>query len=495
MKNLIIILLMLAVQTAHSQLQWATVETVYNNLITAIGDHSKIAPPIQLSRTESRVAYFSPTKQTIYVEEKFLELCKSLGPDSLNALSFILGHELAHFYRNHGWVSSSGLGYVGSDMQTDWKNISQSEDNHAKDEAEADIFSGFYGLIAGYNAMPNAGKTLRTVYEAYGIPDTIRGYPSLGQRVEIATAAIQKSKELYLVFNVGLYCLATEKFEVSSKLFTHIFNQDYAGAEVLNNLAVSEILWGYSMLAETPSYSYPIFIATETALDPNSRGAEADNHIRKGISYLKTALEKAPSNMQLMLNLASAYTMLNEFVDANYYIAKVTQKDAENIDAICLQGIIAAKSGNPKEAAKIWKNYTKTDARIKHNAAVLANTTSLAKNMGSGTETTAMPDVDKINMAQKKLEEDFSYEVIKLPGIKISYVVLDHSTLIEVYGGQGVDYRFQSFDSSTFESIDYGWQLALASPNANVYTSGFYNVLKISKQNAQTPKYVKYMWY
>ena len=121
MKNLFGLILTLAMFTTHGQVKWTSVERVYSDLVKAIGDGSKIAPPIESSRTESRVAYFSPSRQTIFIEEKFLNVCASFGTDSLNALSFILGHELAHFYRNHGWVTTSGVGYVDAVTQENWK--------------------------------------------------------------------------------------------------------------------------------------------------------------------------------------------------------------------------------------------------------------------------------------------------------------------------------------------------------------------------------------
>jgi len=495
-KYLFLTSMMLAVLTGHCQLSWSTVETVYNGLITAIGDKSKLPPPILTSRTQSKVAYFSPTKQAIYVEEKFLELCFQLGEDSTNALAFILGHELAHFYRNHGWVSASGLGYVGTDLKEDWKKLSKDEDNHAKDEAEADIFSGFYSLIAGYNALDVSAEVLTFVYRAYGLPDTIAGYPTLQQRIEIAEKSNIKSKELFTLFKVGMYCLATEKYEVASKIYTHIYNQDYAGAEILNNLAVSEILWGYTLLGESPRYYYPIFISTETPLDPNSRGNEAETRITRGISYLKIALEKSANNIQFMVNLASAYTMINQFTDAEYHLAKIEEKDAKNEDALLIRGVISAKRGDKKLAGKQWKSLAKTNELSQKNLAVLQGNLKMAANQTEASAV-ALPLVDAVELTDSDLKSKFDYQTIRIPGIRISYVELQNSMLIEVYGGPSIDYRFQSFNSLNYETIDYNWQVVLASASTSVYSSQFFNILKIKNRLAHhvAPTYVKYMWY
>lgn len=495
MKNLIVLLFTLAMLTTHGQIKWASVESVYNDLITAIGDGSKIAPPIEASRTESRVAYYSPSRQTVFVENKFLAICETLGPDSLNALAFILGHELAHFYRNHGWVSASGMGYIDAEMKAEWKSMKSESANRAKDESEADIFSGFYALIAGYNAMPVAEKTLKALYLAYGIPDSIPGYPTLGQRVGIAENAMAKSRTLYLQFNVGIYCLATEKYSVASKIFTAIYNNDYAGSEILNNLALAEILQGYQILGESPSYYYPVFISTETPLDPNSRGSEGEEHIRSGIAYLKEALKKEENSISIFTNLASAYAMLNEYVDAEYYIAKMEAIDPLNSAAICLRGIIAAKKGDNKMAKNYWKKHLKDDLLSAKNYAAHFEKGKEAVFAEAKAKTAATQMVDDVDLNSPSFKSNFNFEVVKLPGLKISYVELEKSTIIEVYGGSGIDYRFQQFNSDNFETSNFAWQKVLQSTDATVQNSAYYNVLKLSKGSTTIPTYVKYVWY
>ena len=486
---------MLAALTTRSQLKWTNVERVYANLVNAVGDGSKIAPPIELSKSESRVAYYSPSKQTIYVEQRFLQICSSFGSDSLNALAFILGHELAHFYRNHGWVHSSGMGYVDAELKANWKELSRDADNHAKDEAEADIFSGFYALVAGYNAMGVAANTLKTVYRAYGIQDTVPGYPSLGQRMEIANNAMQKSEELFMLFKVGVYCLSTEKYEVASRLFTNIYNQDYAGTEILNNLAISEILWGYRLYGEQPSYYYPVFITTETALDPDSRaGGEGEEHIRKGLTYLKTALGKEPKNASLLINTASAHAMLNEFTDAEYYLAKALESGCDELAASNLKGIIAAKKGDEKLAKGFWKSERKNDPLIALNYAIAFDDMVFGSAANQAERSIQLQPIDEVNLEDPQLKSKFRFKSIKMPGLKISYAELPNSMLIEVYGGSGINYLFQSFSSNKYEAQDLVWQTTLTSATSVVYSSKNYNVLKIKTSGTQIPEYIKYAW-
>ncbi len=498
MKTLFGLLLTLAMFTVHGQIKWQSVEKVYANLIKAVGDGTKIAPPIKEAKTESKVAYYSPTRQTIYIEQKFLQVCETFGADSLNALAFVLGHELAHVYRNHGWVTTNAMGYVDTATQNDWKDLKLKSDTVAKDETEADIFSGFYAMIAGYNTLPIAGKTLRKIYQEYGLPESMDKYPTLEKRIEIANNSMAKSRSLFVLFNVGIYCLATEKYDIAAKIYTNIYNQDYAGAEILNNLAIAEILQGNILSAETPQYFYPIFISTETALDPNSRGSEGEDRIRKGIYYLTEAIKKEDANAAYFLNIACAHAMLNEFVDAEYFIAKAESKGGNKASIDCLRGIIAAKKGDNKLAKSIWKKNKSTDALSAKNYSAFFDKPAESNNVLAQKNTDAfnMPMVDDVDLGDPGLQSKFTFEVVKLPGLKISFLELEKSTLIEVYGGSGVDYRFQSFKSNTFETMDYAWKNVLNSTTSTIESSQNYNVLKaVSKNGESQSEYVKYVWY
>ena len=491
MKYFVLALLALALQPMQGQVKWATVEQVYQNLVTAIGDPTIIAPPIKSSNSESRVAYYSPGRQTIFVEQKFLGICSEFGTDSLNAVAFILGHELAHVYRNHGWVSTSGMGYVDTEMKQDWKAIRKDNTLHAKDETEADIFSGFYSLVAGYNTMPIAGKTLRKIYDGYGIKDSIPGYPTLQQRMGIAENAMEKSNDLFALFNVGIYSLAINQYDVASKLFTHIYNQDYSGVEILNNLAVAEILSGYQKYGESPSYNYPIFISTETALDPNSRGNEGENQIRSGIKYLKQALTKDEKNASILLNIASAYAMLDEFVDAEYYLAKSESVEANLNGAENLKAIIAMKKGDSKLAKKTWKKSQKHDALAEINYARFFNKEEAEMLFASQTRSEDLPAIDNVDLGDPGLRRKFDFKSVKLPGMKVSYSELETSTLYEVYAGSGKSYRFQQYSSATNHEVEYDWKLVLTSSTTRVEESQNYNVLRLAK-DASINSYVKF---
>ena len=56
------------------------------------------------------IARYQPSGQPlVQLDEEAYDLCTSLGADSLNALAALLGHELAHHYRNHDWLNTYGI--------------------------------------------------------------------------------------------------------------------------------------------------------------------------------------------------------------------------------------------------------------------------------------------------------------------------------------------------------------------------------------------------
>ena len=77
--------------------------SVWNNLISSIGNNNPRAPELVLKTSEQNPASYNPKTSTVRIEKKVLEICYSFGNDSLNALAYILAHELGHHYQNHGY--------------------------------------------------------------------------------------------------------------------------------------------------------------------------------------------------------------------------------------------------------------------------------------------------------------------------------------------------------------------------------------------------------
>jgi len=100
--------------------KYATARKVFDDLVRAIGD-DRTRPDLRLlpqrETGRSRGVWFAPDQNLVTLEEQAYDLCVSLEADSLHALAFLLGHELAHCYKDHGWVHDFGSAF--SDLVRD----------------------------------------------------------------------------------------------------------------------------------------------------------------------------------------------------------------------------------------------------------------------------------------------------------------------------------------------------------------------------------------
>ena len=114
-------------------------KTVFNNLVQAYAN-AKSAPKLQivlLSTNKSVIAKYiiSLGNPIIEIDEKLINICFSMGEDSLNALSIILSHELAHYYNDHEWCSDYAYALSSTNEKLSNKLKTASKDGKAEKEA------------------------------------------------------------------------------------------------------------------------------------------------------------------------------------------------------------------------------------------------------------------------------------------------------------------------------------------------------------------------
>ena len=81
------------------------IRTVFNQLVAAYGN-TKSAPMLEfmnVTQKPTTPAFYKDKK--IKVDLKFYQLCQTFGNDSLNALSIVISHELAHYYYDHNFCT------------------------------------------------------------------------------------------------------------------------------------------------------------------------------------------------------------------------------------------------------------------------------------------------------------------------------------------------------------------------------------------------------
>ena len=100
------------------------IQAVFDDLIQAKGDKSTPKPDLIISSSERVAAWAHPAKKIIGLEVKALNICRSMGSDSLDAVASLLAHELIHYYENHDWKNQFVRNYatIADEIQIDQKN-------------------------------------------------------------------------------------------------------------------------------------------------------------------------------------------------------------------------------------------------------------------------------------------------------------------------------------------------------------------------------------
>ncbi|RMH69168.1 MAG: hypothetical protein D6675_13670 [Gemmatimonadetes bacterium] len=352
--------------------KYKVVKGVYDDLVRAIGD-GRSAPVLRMSNNV-KVAVFWPDRNMIEVEEAVYDLCTRLGADSLNALAAILGHELAHFYKDHKWVNEFGNAFADLHAGKTVKSAGPVE--RVKSEIEADYFGGFYGYLAGYNTLGVTPRMLDSVYTHYNLGENLLGYPSLPDRQEIATRSETELRQMIPVFEAANQLMLVGRYEEAARCFDHIA-QSFPSREILNNAGVARALEALTLFDEGElPFVYPFVMDADTRL----RGVKP-HEIRAGFAETKeerrtrlleeakdrfeSARERDPNYATAQVNLAAVYHLLGDPDMGQVWATKAARNALKQnemgtlANALIVQGIIHAAQDETDEALAVL-NEAKT---------------------------------------------------------------------------------------------------------------------------------------
>ena len=198
------------------------IEQVFNKLVLAYGN-SKAAPKLmyfqETVKATTPALYTSNPQPTIKFDLKFYELCRTFGKDSLNAVSVVLGHELAHHYNEHTFCSDFAFALRNKNDTLSSKLKLTSKTEKMSLETQADHKGLFYAAAAGYNPFDIQERLLDEIYKYYKLPDVNPGYPSKQERKDIAKTVRDKSEKLYITFVNGIEAIKIKDFEKAISSF------------------------------------------------------------------------------------------------------------------------------------------------------------------------------------------------------------------------------------------------------------------------------------
>lgn len=266
-----------------SESEKLTIE-IYEKLVSNITNNFNYSPILEITQTETNPA--KVLNGRIYIEKKLIDLFH----DSHNfeaLMAYVISHELAHHYLNHGWTKQTGFA-----SKNDNKNISINNKEkliNEMHEEEADLWGGFFSQVSGYNSLAHAKEAIIKIYKGYELPNEIEGYPSLERRISIIDSNITKANKLAKLFEIGNISMLFNLNGLAESCFTEILRNNVNSPEIYNNLGIAYFLEAVSGDDKLSRINYPIFIDDNSSIKIKSRNISSNvDQIR----LLNLALDK-----------------------------------------------------------------------------------------------------------------------------------------------------------------------------------------------------------
>lgn len=341
----------------ENEIMLSTAQQVLNDLKRSKGILPHEAPIVKSVfrfGTDSKIATVEGGE--ICLDSKTYLLCRGMGKDSLNALAFILGHELGHFINKHDKVGHNILPGIehrsfdrvtnnDSDIRgTDFKLRLQKaldEFGETHGEAEADFEGAFLGYLSGYQTL-DAGKELLTIaYKEFSLDTLTAGYPSLDQRIEIINNTKSELEQLTPLFELSKYLTATGQYADAIPLLECVLEK-FQSPEIYNNIGVIQLLHIQSLF-EKPICKYQLPIT----LDADFRAPHPQffNRMIKGEQANPEGWTFGPTIpceknlIQRQIDIAVSYFYKSILQDPDYSLAHLNLSIAYTLQAILFDPI------------------------------------------------------------------------------------------------------------------------------------------------------------
>ena len=341
------------------QVSEVTAIEIFDNIIHVIGNNNPRPPSLIFKSSTSNPASYSPSRNRIQIEYKVLEICYSFGKDSLNALAYILAHEIGHHYQNHGWDTQ----YASLDFSDKINKIEEDNQQRVDDETQADVYAGFYAHLAGYNALSVAEEFLGKIYKEYSLPSSLPNYPTLSERKKIINKNKLDFEQLRIIFDVGNIAMSLGQYNYAQELFEYILNKGFTSREIYNNLG---LCYAYEALDLDIEDNYNVVFPFKMDLSSRLSEKEVTRNMsshQKAIQLLNnankefnTALELDPSYSLSKENIfysQIALSHLGEDVSFQFTADDICLID--NVCKTCVNGHLSLINNKSNKAKKYFK--------------------------------------------------------------------------------------------------------------------------------------------
>lgn len=355
------------------------VQRIYSRLTQAPGNKNMPVPRLEISKVKHRAAYVSYSKTLIVIEEEAIQACRRFGDA---AVAFLLGHELTHYYEKHAWSevligSNPDLG-VGTELRK------VSLRNKIMWETQADYSGGFRAYLAGYGFFHRGDELLDEIYRVYGLPDSIKGYPTLSERKELTRSSTKRIEKLVDALEMANLLTVTGSFKEANAFYDYVL-KEYQSPEVLNNRGVAMVLdvlhnfpenhLKYVLPIQIQMGNRPVHFNTRNALD----AIPGQQQLLQAIEYFDQAINLDKNYAPAFLNKACVYALLRDSRRARFIADVEAREKAGNnaktlADIEVLLAIIDASNGEYDSArGKLQAEAAKGSRLAEANLSILNN--------------------------------------------------------------------------------------------------------------------------
>lgn len=329
--------------------------SIYEDLVDSRGDYRLPVPGFSLAESKRKVAFIEYDGPDIIIERKALEVCNEFGEQKDAAIAFLLGHELTHYYEKHCWRRAFVYDFKDLAVATE---LSQIHDD-VYHETEADYLGGFLVYSAGYGMFDRGADLIDKLYKAYGLPDSIPGYPSLTDRKILSKRSAEKMKALADVFDQANLMNAIGNYRAALSLYKFIL-EEYSSREIYNNMGFSAIHYAMELMhPDSLLFHYSASLDLESSIRSRGSGNDSTIHqlLKQSIVYFDAAISLDPHYAPAYYNKALAYALLKDVAKSRFYaeyearpraIGKKFEKLQEDIDI--LMALLEATNGDKKMA-------------------------------------------------------------------------------------------------------------------------------------------------
>jgi tetratricopeptide (TPR) repeat protein len=327
------ITLLFASQCLFSQTKEERVQQIFDKIVQQVDD-GREKPKLEFVYNEKKpsvncggwsLAWICPCDKIIFFEEELFDfLDDNFKADLDTAISYFLGHEIAHYYKHTKnddiWVSDENIKCYGHGIAYS-KAFSEHSGSNAllPIEQEADIVGCFYSYLAGYDTREIHNKLIVDLYERFRINDEIStndGYFSRDERKKVSDFVIDSMNKLIPIFEAGNYLYLIGSYEDAIKCYEHIAYY-FPSKEILNNLGVCYAeLALENASANIAKYKFPFSFESRTVMSDIVAKGITENTI-KARDYFQKAIARDPQYWTAYINLASVYVIEERMDSAN----------------------------------------------------------------------------------------------------------------------------------------------------------------------------------